>query len=143
MHQVLQPCNNLYKYENIIHKLDKHIRCFFSVLFYSIIHNLIIDDNITRTFLKSILGALFLLLLYGIIFWIGFILALIIVDLILILPNQNNLKFRLLLEWIIICIPFIYWTIVYERQRNIYIVAIIAFFITQFLRQKLIKKATN
>ncbi|AZB32157.1 hypothetical protein [Chryseobacterium balustinum] len=116
---------------------------FICVLLYSIIYNFFIDDSITRTFLQSIFGAVFFLLLYGVLFWIGFILALIIFDLIIIIPNQSNLKLKLLLEWAIICLPFIYWAIIYERQRNIFIVAVVAFLITQLLRERLINKATH
>jgi hypothetical protein len=74
-------------------------------------------------------------------FWICFIIALVVLDLFLIVFNQTNLKLKLLVEWFIISSPFIYWAIIYERQRWIYIIAIIAFFITQLLREKLIVKA--
>jgi len=116
---------------------------FISVLFYSIIYNLTVDDGVTRNFFQSIFAAIFLVLLYGLMFWAGYILALIVLDLIMVVPNQNNLKVKLLVEWAIISAPFIYWAIIYERQRNIYIVAVIVFLITQLIREKLITKATK
>ncbi|MDQ1859356.1 MULTISPECIES: hypothetical protein [unclassified Chryseobacterium] len=116
---------------------------FIFLLTYSIIFNFTVDDGVTRNFFQSIFAAIFLILLYGIMFWAGFILALIILDLILIVPNQDKLTLKLLFEWAIISIPFIYWAIMYEKQRNIFIVAIIALLITQLLRKKLITKATH
>lgn len=114
---------------------------FISVLLYSIIYNLTVDDGVTRNFFQSIFAAILLVLLYGLMFWIGFILLLIVLDLILIVPNQSNLKLKLLLQWIIISGPIIYWAIIYERQRNIYIIAVISFLITQLIREKLITKS--
>ena len=115
----------------------------FTVLFlYTTVYGLI-DSNISRNIFQAIIASLIGICLYGIMFWMGFILALIILDLILIVPNQDKLTLKLLLEWIIISAPFIYWAITYERQRNIFIVAIIAFLITQLLRKQLITKATH
>ncbi|WP_213278553.1 hypothetical protein [Chryseobacterium indologenes] len=114
---------------------------FISLLVYSIIFNFTVDDGVTRNFFQSIFAAIFLLFLYGVMFWAGFILALIILDLILIVPNQDKLILKLLFEWVIISIPFIYWAIIYEKQRNIFMVAIIAFLVTQLLRKKIINKA--
>ncbi|TZF95116.1 hypothetical protein FW781_14565 [Chryseobacterium panacisoli] len=116
---------------------------FIFLLIYSIIFNFTVDDGVTRNFFQSIFAAIFLILLYGLMFWAGFILALIILDLILIIPNQDKLTLKLLFEWAIISIPFIYWAIIYEKQRSIFIVAIIAFLITQLLRKKLINKVIH
>ena len=116
---------------------------FEAVLLYYIIYNLTNDDGVTRNFLQSILASIILIVLYGMIFWVFFIIALVILDLFLIAFNQTNLKLKLLVEWFIISSLFFYWAIIYEQQRWIYIVAIIAFLITQLLREKLIVKATN
>lgn len=116
---------------------------FIFLLTYSIIFNSTVDDGVTRNFFQSIFAAVFVIFLYGIMFWAGFIIALIILDLILIVPNQDKLTLKLLFEWAIISIPFIYWAIIYEKHRNIFIVAIIAFLLTQLLRKKIIEKATE
>ena len=76
-------------------------------------------------------------------FWAGFIIMLIILDCILIIPDSTNLKIKVIIEWIVISAPFIYWAVKYPEQRNLYIVAIIAFLITQLLRERLITKATQ
>lgn len=116
------------------------IGVFMTVLIGSIINNYIIDDGVTRNLFQSICSAIILVCLYGLIFWICFLLALVVLDLILIVPNQKNLKLKLLLEWGLISSPLGYSAMLYERQRYIYIVAIITFLITQLLRKKLIEK---
>jgi len=103
----------------------------------------LLDSNVSRNLFQAIIASLILIFLYGIFFLIGFILVLTILDLIIIVRNQSNLRLKLLLEWIIISAPFVYWAIIYERQRYIFLVAIITFLITQLLREKLINKAIH
>ncbi|WP_426473372.1 hypothetical protein [Chryseobacterium balustinum] len=102
----------------------------------------LLDPNVSRNLFQAIFASLILIFLYGIIFWVGFVLVLTILDLIIIVPNQNNLRLKLFLEWIIISTPFIYWAIIYDRQRYIFLVAVVTFLITQLLRERLIKKST-
>ena len=113
---------------------------FIAIFLYSIIYGLF-DSNISRNILQSIIASLILICLYGIMFWVGFLLSLIILDSVLIIPAPKHLKIKLIAEWIIISSPFVYWAIEYERQRNLYIVAIIAFLITQLIRERYINKA--
>src|SRR5471030_173025 len=75
--------------------------------------------------IAAVFGSVISVCLYGAIFWGGFFLALVILDLILILRNQNHLMVKLLIEWLIISSPFIYWTIKYGEW--IFAVGIIAF----------------
>lgn len=111
------------------------------VLFiYSILYNSIIDDGVTRNFFQSIFASLILICLYGLVFWIGFLGALIVLDLILIVPNQKKLKLKLFIEWLIISAPFVYWAVIYKEQKWFYVFALTAFLITQSLREKLINK---
>jgi hypothetical protein len=115
----------------------------FATLFiYTTISGLI-DPNVSRNFLQAIIASLIGLVLYGLIFWIGFILSLTILDFILIIPNQKSLKSKLLVEWLIISSPFIFWAIKYEEQRLLYLLAIVTFLITQLLRLKLILKVAK
>lgn len=90
------------------------------------------------TFVQALFGAFLSVCLYGMMFWGLFVLSLIVIDLILFVRNQTNLKVKLLSEWLIISSPFIYWTIKYNEW--IFLVAIVAFFITQMLRERPIKK---
>ncbi|REC41514.1 hypothetical protein [Chryseobacterium pennipullorum] len=112
-----------------------------SFLFTTISDSL--DPNVSRDFFQTIIASLIGILLYGMLFWICFIIALIILDLFLIVFNQKHLKIKLFLEWILISSPFIYWALKYPEQRALYIVAVVTFFITQLLRRGLINKATH
>lgn len=106
---------------------------FISVFVYAVILNLI-DGGFSRSLFQSIFAALILVCLYGTMFWIMFIGALIVLDLLLVIRAQKNLKIRLGIQWLIISCPFIYWTLKY--QEWIFLVATTAFLITQFIREK-------
>lgn len=112
----------------------------FTTLFLFTIISSMNDPNISRNIIQAIIASLIGIVLYGIIFWIGFVLSLIILDLILIVPNLKYLKFKLFLEWILISIPFILWSIKYKEQQFIYLLGVGTFFITQLLRIKIINK---
>src|ERR1700758_4643000 len=109
---------------------------FIAVFIYAIVLNLT-DINVSRNLFQSILPALILVCLYGVLFWALFILLLVVLDLIFIVKDQTNLTAKLLIEWLIISSPFIYWAIRYREW--IFVAAILALLITQFIRQKRIK----
>jgi hypothetical protein len=94
--------------------------------------------NLSYNIFIAIIVALFSVIAYGMMFWALFIVSLVLLDLILIIPNRNNLKIRLVIEWLIISSPFIYWTIKYHEW--IFAVGIVSFLITQLLREKYILK---
>lgn len=109
---------------------------FIAVFLYAIVLNLN-DSNVSRNLFQSILPALILVFLYGVMFWALFIILLVVLDLLFIVKDQTNLTVKLLVEWFIISSPFIYWAVRY--REGIFIAAIIAFLITQFIRQKRIR----
>jgi hypothetical protein len=113
---------------------------FITVFLWSVIYGLI-DPNVSRNLFQSIIASLIGICLYGIMFWAVFLMLLIILDLILIIPNPKHLKVKLIIEWIIISSPLIYGSIIYERQRAVFLIAVITFFITQLIREKYINKA--
>ncbi|EKT3958351.1 hypothetical protein [Flavobacterium psychrophilum] len=94
--------------------------------------------NFNATFSQALFGTYLLVCYYGTFFWIGFIVSLIILDLIFIINFKSKLKIMILLEWLFISMPFIYWTIKYKQW--FFLVAVIAFFLTQMLRKKHIEK---
>jgi len=112
------------------------IGVFIAVFIYAIFLNLN-DTNVSRNLFQSILPALILVCLYGILFWALFILLLVGLDLIFIVKDQTNLTAKLLIEWLIISSPFIYWAVRYREW--IFVVAIIPLLITQSIRQKRIR----
>lgn len=115
-----------------------------AALVYEIVANTLNPNpTVSQTFVQSILAILFGIFFNGILFWLSFTVLLIALDWLMIIRNRNKLRLKLLIEWIIISLPFIYWSIIYERQRWLYLVAIAAFLITQLLRERLINKARN
>ena len=79
------------------------------------------------TFSESIFSATYLTFLYGLMFWVGFIVCILILDIILFSFSRSP-KYtaaKLLAEWIIIIVPFVYWMIKYNEW--IFLVGILAF----------------
>jgi|SRR6185312_10890350 len=74
---------------------------FTAVFVYAIFLNLT-DINVSRNLFQSILPALMLVCLYGILFWVLLILLLVLFDLIFFVRDQTNLTVKLLVEWLII-----------------------------------------
>jgi hypothetical protein len=109
---------------------------FIAVFLYAIFLNLT-DTNVSRNLFQSILPALMLVCLYGILFWALFIILLVVFDLLFIVKDQRNLTVKLLIEWLIISSPFIYWAARYREW--IFVAAIMALLITQFIRKRRIK----
>lgn len=116
------------------------IGVFITVLLYAIALNLI-DTNVSGNIFHSVLPALILVCLYGLIFWVLLLLLLVILDLLLIVKKPDNLTVKLLIEWIIIGSPFIYWAVRY--RQGIFIAGVISFLITQFIRWKRIKAVSK
>lgn len=97
--------------------------------------------NFSATLYQAFFGAFMSVCLYGIIFWSGFVILILILDLIFIVKPKNNLKLRLMIEWLLISIPFIYWIIKYNQW--VFLVAILTFLVTQIMREKKILKIKN
>ncbi|OMP74702.1 hypothetical protein [[Flexibacter] sp. ATCC 35208] len=112
------------------------IGVFIAVFLYAIVLNLI-DTNVSRNVFQSVLPALILVCLYGLVFWVLLILLLVILDLLLIVKKTSNLRVKLLIEWLIIGSPFTYWAVRYGQ--GIFIAGVISLLITQFIRWKHIK----
>ena len=113
---------------------------FLVTLFYSVILSQFNNDLNYNVF-QSLVAALIVICLYGMMFWGLFVASLIVLDLLLIVKSQNNVRQKLLIEWALISSPFIYWVIRYGEW--IFLIAIITFAITQFLRYRIIVKALN
>lgn len=96
------------------------------------------DPNFSHHISDVVFGALFLVLGYGMMFWAMFIISLLVLDVVLIIPATQYLKAKLIVEWVIISLPFIYWTVVYKEW--VFAAAVISFLIAQLIREKLILK---
>lgn len=97
-----------------------------------------VAPQLSYNIFEATISALILVGGYGLMFWFLFIILLIILDLAIIVPFKDYLKIRLIIQWLIISIPFTYWVIKYHEW--IFAVGIAAFFITQMLREKYIWK---
>lgn len=92
------------------------------------------------TFNEALFGTTYSVVGYGSIFWIGFFIVIALLDVLFFSFNREPryTNYKLALEWIIISSPFIYWLIKYNQ--SIFLVAILAFLIGQYLRRPYILK---
>lgn len=92
------------------------------------------------TFSEALFGTTYSIVGYGMLFWFGFFILIGLLDIVLfsIIKQPQYVIYKLVLEWIIISSPFIYWLIKYNQW--IFLVAIIAFLIGQYLRRPYISK---
>jgi hypothetical protein len=107
------------------------------VFLYAIYLN-ITDINVSRNIFQSILPALILVVLYGALFWLLFLALLILFDIFFVAKVKVDLRLKLLIEWVIVSIPFVFWALKYKQW--IFIAAVFAFFITQLLREKSLRQ---
>jgi len=91
-------------------------------------------------FNEALFGTTYSMLGYGMIFWIGFFILISLLDILLFSFNrqQQYTTYKLAFEWLLISSPFIYWFFKYNQW--IFLVAIVAFLIGQFLRKPYIFK---
>lgn len=94
----------------------------------------------TFNFKQSIFSANYLVFLYGILLWIGFFILIVLLDILLFGFNKQPqyTNYKLAAEWILISSPFIYWLVKYNQW--IFLVAVLAFLVGQFLRKAYIFK---
>lgn len=98
----------------------------------------VINDKFT--FSEALFGTTYSVVGYGMLFWIGFIICILVLDILLfsIDKKPQNTTFKLFIEWLIISAPFIYWLIKYGEW--IFLVGILAFLLGQILRKHRILK---
>jgi hypothetical protein len=116
---------------NWINILGIFIAVYLSILVIELINP---TNDLNNYFATAVIGGLFAIIFYGSMFWAGFILIMFILDVLLLNRDQSLLLPKLLLEWIIVSSPFIFWFIQYTEW--IFLIAVCAFFITQYLRRK-------
>lgn len=105
----------------------------FAAVFVHAVLKGLIDVNGSTNLFQATLAALWLVCLYGLLFWILFGLSLVGLDFVLFARNHKNLGVKLLAEWFIISCPFFYWAMRYREW--IFLTGIIALLITQFIRR--------
>lgn len=110
---------------------------FIAVWVFGIISELTKAGNEIGNALRiGIFGGLMGIVLYGAIFWIGLLVALLILDFLFFDKpmDRKAVRVRLLIEWAIISAPFIYWFLKYSTYA--FLVSVLAFFVTQLIRER-------
>ncbi len=94
----------------------------------------------TFSFNDSVFSATYLIFYYGILLWSGFILSILVLDIVFFSFYKKNkfINYKLFFEWAIISLPFFYWLIIYNEY--IFLIAIISFSIGQYFRKLYIQK---
>jgi len=89
---------------------------------------------------EAIFGTTYGIVLYGMMFWIGFIVCILVLDIVLFSfhTEPKYTTYKLAIEWVLISSPFIYWVVRYNQW--IFLVAVLAFLIGQYLRRPYIFK---
>jgi hypothetical protein len=97
------------------------------------------EDGFMNSLAIGLFGSLFAIFGYGFIFWVGFLIAICVLDLILIVIPQSqsrllNLNVVLVIEWVVISIPLVLWAVTYGIW--LFIVGSLAFLASQLLWRK-------
>ena len=90
---------------------------------------------------QSIVATIISVVLYGMIFWITFIISLFVVDPLIMNATKFNLSTKLFIEWLIVSSPFFYG--VFKYNEWIFLCGIIAFAGTQIVRKRIIKQIST
>ena len=85
---------------------------------------------------NAVLGGLYAIVYFGFLFWIGLLVLLLVFDSILI-RNTNGLTWKLVLEWLIVSVPFLYWSFQFEAW--VFVVGSITLFVSQQVRRRMIQ----
>jgi hypothetical protein len=102
---------------------------------FNVIKELVVNPINSNTLMLAFLGSLFLLFL-GALIIVGYLIVCFLLEMLFLGRDENKLTIFLVVEWAIISTPFIYYASLYEAQRYIYIVGVIALLISQLFFRK-------
>jgi len=108
---------------------------FLTTYIYGVIVLAVKSDN---PFYQILMAILFAVIFYGVFFWVIFLIGISILDFLIIQNTKRKLRHMLILEWLIISSPFVYWFSI--NSEWIFLIAIITFLFTQILRERKIKQ---
>nr|MBB6139473.1 hypothetical protein [Mucilaginibacter sp. X5P1] len=119
-----------------------HLLGFYLWLEISAIAHLFVNydssDNWQSILFGLLLGVPFLMFSYGLLIIVGFLLVIVLLDLILFSIIKNNILLIMVIEWILIIPIFIYWAFKYEYW--LWLGLSFTLLITQYIRSKKIGK---
>lgn len=124
---------------NWIHLLGFYVTSYLYVVFAKLIGFDSAYDDWSTTIFYNLLGVLILLFTYGLVIIIGFYVILLLLDLLLFQFKGLRLIQIVLIEWIIIIPPFIYWA--FKEDYWLWLALVGSLLGTQLIRRrKLMKK---
>ena len=121
---------------NWIHLIVFYIATYLTLILFRVFR--LSDGDWESAILTGFVSTFLLFIVYGPIIIGWFYLAVISMDILLFSRDNRWTKEKLLLEWLIISIPFIYWAFKYEYW--LWINLSISFLTTQLLRKRLIER---
>jgi len=121
---------------NWIHLVGFYLTTYLSLILFKII-GLETDDNWISVLFVSPFTIIILFLVYGLPIIGGFYLGMLLMDIFLFSWRNKWIKTSLIVEWILISLPFISWAFEYEYW--LWITLSISFLTTQMIRTKKIK----
>lgn len=123
---------------NWIHLLGFYVSSYFYVIFSKLIGIEQPFDNWSTAIFYNLLGTLFLLFTYGLVIVIGFYLLILFLDLLLFQFKRLRLIEIVLIEWILIIPPFIYWA--FKEEYWLWLVLVASLLTTQLIRRRQLMK---
>jgi hypothetical protein len=122
---------------NWIHLVGFYITTYLSLILFKLI-GLETSDSWESLLLTSIFSILLLFIIYGPMIIGGFYSAIFIMDIVAFSWTNNWRREILIIEWIIISIPFIYWA--FENEYWLWITLSVSLLTTQMVRLRRIKE---
>jgi hypothetical protein len=127
---------------NWIHLLGFYVTTHLTVVLFQITKSAYAtDDGWIEMLSLSFLSVPLVFFTYGLVFLIGFYGVILVLDSIGFSLDKLKIRQVLILEWVIISLPFIIWAFEYEYW--LWISLSISFLITQLIREKRIKRILN
>jgi len=124
---------------NWIHLLGFYITSYLYVVFAKLIGLDSAYDDWSTTIFYNLLGVLILLLTYGLVIIIAFYFIILLLDSLLFQFKGLRLIHIILIEWVIIIPPFIYWA--FKEEYWLWLALVASLLGTQLIRRrKLLKK---
>lgn len=132
------------KYLNIIktnwvHFVGFYITSYISIILFKLLGIDGVNESWMQTILLNFIMVLFLFFTYGLIIILSFFLAITILDLVAFHFTKLKVIEILIIEWLLIISPFIYWAFKYEYW--LWICLSISFLCTQYIRKKWLDKS--
>ncbi len=124
---------------NWVHFVGFYITSYISIILFKLLGIEGVNESWTQTILLNFIMVLFLFFTYGLIIILSFFLAIIMLDLLAFRLTKLKVIEILIIEWLLIISPFIYWALKYEYW--LWICLSISFLCTQYIRKKWLDKS--